>query len=403
LDAVGIPTLEYLLGRHSDPVALPNLARLGLGDLLASPHRDRLGCGDPTSCAVPLMQGSADADSVIGHREMCGAIDLRSFPLFFDGFPLEYVRELASATGREYFYNEMAGGLDAIERNADEHERTGRLILYASKCDPVMQIAMNEDIVPVAEQHAIVEAAFGLAWQMDVRVTRVISRPYVRTSSGGFRRTASRHDVVLPAAGTSLVDVLRRRGVRAVSVGKPSDLVGVPFDETVKLTDPGALRADLRGTFVHREGADTNPYTAEGVIDAVRRARAVGGDTFVFGNFVDTDSLWGHTRDVSGSLASLMMIDRILPLIEAELGAGDLLLITADHGMEHRPDTPAGAGYGYHRREPVPLLAKRVGHGADLDGLSLGAAAGLTQVGDLVAQLFGCQREFRDLVHVIPA
>lgn len=401
MDAVGIETLQYLLDRYPGKVELPNLARMGLGKILGPKYQERLGSPDGRSFALPILQASTDADSVIGHREMCGSIDLRTFPLFYDGFPPEYVKALEQATGHQYFFNQMAGGMKAIEDNAAEHERTGKLILYASKCDPLMQIAMNEAVVPVPEQHRIVETAFKLAWEMGVRVTRVIARSYVNIPGDGFKRTANRHDVVLPLGHRTLIEVLREKGVRTVSVGKPSDMLHVPFDETIKITDPNALVPELRDKYAHAEKADTNPLTGQGLLNALDEASANGKDNFIFTNFVDTDSLWGHTRDIEGSLRCVSMIDRMLPLFEAKLKKGDLLMITADHGMEHRPDTAEGAGYGYHHREHTPLLVERVGYGADLGGLKPGQTPGMTQIGDLVAQMYDCHDEYHQVIHHI--
>jgi phosphopentomutase len=200
----------------------------------------------------------------------------------------------------------------------------------------------------------------------------------------------------------TLIEVLREKGVRVVSVGKPSDMVNVPFDETIKVTDANALVPELRDKFAHAEKADTNPLTGQGVLNALDQANANGKDSFIFANFVDTDSLWGHTRDIAGSLRCVMMVDRMLPLFEAKLKAGDLLMITADHGMEHRPDTAAGAGYGYHHREHTPLLVERIGSN-DLGGLKTGQTPGMTQIGDLVAQMYGCHEEFQQVIHSIEA
>lgn len=77
--------------------------------------------------------------------------------------------------------------MEAIEENREEHERTGRPILYASKCDPVLQLGMNETVIAVPEQHRIVDAAFALARQMDVNITRVIGRSYVMKDGAVFR------------------------------------------------------------------------------------------------------------------------------------------------------------------------------------------------------------------------
>lgn len=394
LDAVGISTLEYLFDRHIREVALPNLSRLGLGTLLNQRHRARFGLCDERSCAVRLNQASASADSVIGHREMVGVVDERTYELFPNGFSPEFIMELERRIGRKTIFNKMAGGSDAIRLNMDEHARTGYPIVYASKCDPLIQIAMDEAVIPVPEQHGIGDIALALAAEMGVRINRAIVRAYVRKPDGEFQRTVNRHDAVLPVACRTLVDILREKGVYAVSVGKIRDLVGTDFDEAIKLTDPLDLDPTLGLRFVHPKSKDTNPFVAQGAINALRGVTTASRleGTFIFTNFVDTDSVYGHDRDVVGALNCVAEFDRILPLFVRMLYPGDLLMITADHGMEHRAD------YGYHSKESVPLLAMRIGHGSNLGGLEVGVTEGLTTVGDLVAQMFGCASEFRNSI-----
>jgi phosphopentomutase len=384
IDALGLDTLDYLLSRSSKKASLPNLVRLGLGELLPG----RLGRVKPKGWALRVNQASASADSVVGHREMMGVVDPRTFDLFPDGFPKGYIRALEKAIGRKTLFNRMAGGMEAIELNAREHEKTGRPIVYASKCDPLIQLAMDEAVVPVAEQHAIADTAFRLALDMGVPVTRAIARAYFR-SGGEFVRTINRHDAVLPLSGPTLVDVLYRKGVWTVAVGKTADLVNTAYHEKVKLSDPRLLDPALGLRFVHPKGKDANPYSIQGVVNAVVSAKALyrPAGTFVFANLVDTDSLYGHARDVDGALASVEETDRLVPAIESRLEPGDLLMVAADHGMRHGDD------YGYHNKEPLPLLAERIGR-RGLGGLKPGLAPGLAEAGSLLAQAFGCGREF---------
>jgi phosphopentomutase len=388
IDAMGITTLEYLLGKSEGEVRFPNFSRLGLGTLLDNKHKPRFGPSHSSS-AVRLNQASASADSVIGHREMVGIIDARTYNLFPNGFPAEYIAALEKRIGRKIIFNRMAGGMEAIKENAKEHEVTGHPIVYASKCDPLIQIAMNEEIIPVAEQHKIADIALSLALEMNVPVTRAIDRAYVRRD-GEYMRTANRHDAVLPLprGAHTLVDILKDHGVWTVSVGKPSDLINTSFDQEFHLSNPRDLDSRLGLRFVHPKKKDTNPFTVQGVLNALADARSSHPEkgTFIFANLVDTDSLYGHTRDIEGALDSLMETDRILPLIEAALRPGDLLVITADHGMDHRSD------YGYHHKEPVPLLVEHIS--AD-DVPRADRSEGLTEVGALVARMFGCEDEFR--------
>jgi phosphopentomutase len=78
---------------------------------------------------------------------------------------------------------------------------------------------------------------------------------------------------------------------------------------------------------------------------------AAGG--FLFANFVDFDTVYGHRRDVPGYAAALESFDARLPELLAISGPDDLLIITADHGCD-----PTWLGSD-HTREQVPVLCYR--------------------------------------------
>ncbi|OGS12548.1 MAG: hypothetical protein A2234_11455 [Elusimicrobia bacterium RIFOXYA2_FULL_58_8] len=395
IDAVGLSTLEYLLGKYPAAVKLSNLSRLGLGDIVLPGFKKRFAPGAAGKAyAARVTQVSATADSLVGHREMMGVLDNRTYDLFPDGFSAGYLRELEKRIGRKTFYNKMAGGMEAIELNAAEHERTGQPIAYASKCDPLIQLAMNEAVIPVPEQHKIAETAFALAMEMGIPITRAIARSYIKNAQGEIIRTSNRHDAVLPIGQKTLVDILHDSAVWTVAVGKTSDLVNTAYHAKVKLNREIFLNPALGLRFVHPKKKDTNPFTIQGTVNALEAAHKVyrPKGTFVFTNLVDTDSVYGHTRDVAGAVKSLEEIDRTLPLILKNLGKGDLLAITADHGMLHRED------YGYHNNEPLPFIAYRKGFDRELGGLKTGLMPGLADIGSVVAQFFGVAKEYNAIV-----
>lgn len=394
IDAVGLSTLEYLLSRHPGRVKMPNLSRLGLGDIVLPEFSKRFGKSSGKAYAARVSQASATADSLVGHREMVGVVDDRTYDLFCDGFSRDYIEELERRIGRKTLYNKMAGGMEAIELNAEEHERTGKPIAYASKCDPLIQLAMNEAVIPVHEQHAIADTAFELAMEMKIPITRAIARSYVKNEQGEIIRTSNRHDAVLPIGQRTLIDVMNSNSVWTVAVGKTADLVNTTYRARIKLTHEVYLDPALKLRFVHPKKKDTNPFSIQGTVNALSAAHNVyrPRGTFIFTNLVDTDSVYGHTRDIEGGLKSLEEIDRCLPLIEKNLAKGDLLVITADHGMLHRED------YGYHSNEPLPFIALRKGSDRKLGGLKTGQLPGLTDIGNLLAQYFGLQKEYGKIV-----
>jgi phosphopentomutase len=102
----------------------------------------------------------------------------------------------------------------------------------------------------------------------------------------------------------------------------------------------------------------------------------------IFVNLVDFDMLYGHRNNVEGYAKALEEVDAWLPSLEEKLRAGDLLILTADHGCD--PTTPSTD----HSREYVPLLVygKSAAH-----GVNLGVRATLSDIGQTVAENFGTQ------------
>ncbi|MEA3307683.1 MAG: hypothetical protein U9Q34_07855, partial [Elusimicrobiota bacterium] len=405
IDAVGLSTLEYLLKNYDKQINMPNLSRLGLGRIIAPEFEKRFGPSGAglgtdgslknvnTNYAAKINQVSATADSLVGHREMMGIVDDRTYDLFPNGFNKEYLAELEKRTGRKTFFNKMAGGIEAIELNAAEHEKTGNLIVYASKCDPLIQIAMNEAIIPVAEQHKIADIAFDLAMEMKIPITRAIARSYIKNSEGEIARTSNRHDSVLPIGGKTLIDIMNEKNIWTIAVGKTSDLVNTYYREKIKLKEEDFLDPALDLRFVHPKKKDTNPFSVQGIINAISSSKNLyrPRGIFIFANLVDTDSLYGHTRDIEGAIKSIEEIDRNIPLIENTLGEGDILIITADHGMEHKDD------YGYHSNEPLPFIVERIGFDYKLGGIKTGKVKGLMEVGHIASQLLNCEEEYLSL------
>ena len=78
----------------------------------------------------------------------------------------------------------------------------------------------------------------------------------------------------------------------------------------------------------------------------------------IFVNLVETDQLYGHRHDVEGFPAALRVIDDAVAQWLTLLRDGDLLVLTADHGVD-----PA-TSHTDHTREYAPLLARFRGHGA---------------------------------------
>ena len=148
------------------------------------------------------------------------------------------------------------------------------------------------------------------------------------TDLGGLGRTEGRHDYSLVPPSRSYLQELQDAGIAVHAVGKVRDLfAGVGIDEA----HPGATNA--RAIFSMTE---------------LLRDLDSG---FVFANLVETDQLYGHRKDVEGFHGALRAIDAAVASWLELMRPGDLLVLTADHGLD--PEAP----HTDHTREHAPLLA----------------------------------------------
>lgn len=301
---------------------LPTLQALGLGSIVSLR-------GVPPS-ADPAVHGRLHAlgpgkDSISGHWELMGVVQERPLPTYPHGFPPQVLTQLRQATGHELICNRPDNGLAAIEEFGSEHLRTGALILYTSQ-DSVLQLAAHVERLPEAELYRACTAARA-AMQGEHAVGRVIARPF--TGSGGnFVRTHGRRDYALAPPGRSYLQELQDAGVEVHAVGKVDDLfAGVG----VSVAHPGATNA--------------------AALDATEALAAELSAGLVFVNLIETDQVYGHRKDTAGFAAALREIDARVGAMLAWMRGGDLLVITADHGVDmSHPGTD-------HTREHVPLLA----------------------------------------------
>ncbi len=77
----------------------------------------------------------------------------------------------------------------------------------------------------------------------------------------------------------------------------------------------------------------------------------------MFANLVDTDQVYGHRHDVPGFVGSLRAIDAAVAEWLGLLHDDDMLILTADHGVDPTAD------HTDHTREYAPLLARFRGDG----------------------------------------
>lgn len=312
---------------------MPNMMALGLG------HAAQLACGRfPTglNAEIPVVglwgaacEVSKGKDTPSGHWEIAGLpvpFDWGYFPKTVPAFPddlIETITRQQNLTG--ILGNCHASGTDIIAQFGEEHIRTGKPIFYTST-DSVLQVAAHEEHFGLERLYELCAALRILVDPLNIG--RVIARPFIGENSSNFERTGNRRDFAVPPPQPTLLNLMEASGRKVLAVGKISDIfAGSGITKTFKA------------------------HGNEALVDATLAAmdEAADGD-LIFTNLVDFDSLYGHRRDIAGYASALEAFDRRLPEFIAKMRAGDLLILTADHGCD-----PGWPGTD-HTREAVPVL-----------------------------------------------
>jgi phosphopentomutase len=343
LDAVGAGELpdaaEYgdvgsdTLGNVARAVGgldLPNLEALGLGNV-----EPLEGC--PPQSGAPAVAGrlierSKGKDTTTGHWELMGVITPQPMPTYPHGFPHDVIDPFMHRTGRGVLGNRPASGTEIIQELGEEHQRSGKWIVYTS-ADSVFQLAAHEETIPLEELYAASRIAREILTGKHA-VGRVIARPFLGTP-GNYERTTNRHDFSLIPKRPNYLSLVRDAGLRVHGVGKIGDIfAGQDIDES-----------------------HPTKSNVDGITQTEKLLRELD-DGLIFTNLVETDMLWGHRNDPENFHRCLQDFDRRLPDILDALRPDDLLILTSDHGCD--PTTPSTD----HSREHALLLAYVAGKNA---------------------------------------
>jgi phosphopentomutase len=310
---------------------LPNLEALGLGNV-----EPLDGC--PPQPGAPAVAGrlaprSKGKDTTTGHWELMGVVTPQAMPTYAHGFPHDVIDPFMHRTGRGVLGNKAASGTEIIQELGEEHQRTGKWIVYTS-ADSVFQVAAHEETIPLEELYEGCRIARELLTGKHA-VGRVIARPFTG-EPGHYERTTNRHDFSLEPKRPNYLSRVREAGGTVHGVGKIYDIfAGVDVDES------HPTKSNL-----------------DGIRETERLLREIPDGDFVFTNLVETDMLWGHRNDPVNFHRCLQDFDRrLFDLLDA-LKPGDLFVLTSDHGCD--PTTPSTD----HSREHALLLAYVEGRNA---------------------------------------
>jgi phosphopentomutase len=309
---------------------LPSLEALGLGNVGQFD-----GCppqpGAP-AIAGRLLERSKGKDTMSGHWELMGIVSAQAMPTYPHGFPFSVIEEFAHRTGRGVLGNVPASGTEIIQELGEEHQASGKWIVYTS-ADSVFQVAAHVDTIPLDELYHACEVARDVLKGVNA-VGRVIARPF-DGEAGTYVRTPDRHDWALEPRRPNYLTLIREAGAPVHAVGKVADIfAGTDID------DSHPTRSNVEGL-----------AKTEELLQSLETG-------LVFTNLVETDQLWGHRNDPINFHRCLQDFDRRLPDLLGCLQPGDILILTSDHGCD--PTTLSTD----HSREYGLLLAYVEGRNA---------------------------------------
>ena len=301
---------------------VPNLESFGLGKIGDIPGVSKE--VDAKAFYGKMIEASAAKDTTSGHWEIMGVITEKPFPTYPKGFPDNVIKAFTTAIGRPILGNKTASGTEIIKELGEEHIKTGFPIVYTS-ADSVFQIAACEDVIPIESLYEMCDCARNIL-RGEHNVGRVIARPFI-VENGIYTRTERRRDFSLLPPEETVLDKAVKKGYEVVGVGKIGDIFA------------------HRG--LTREIHATN--NREGVLKTIESIRE-DFKGIIFTNLIDFDMKYGHRNNPEGYAEALELFDKSLPEIVDALKAGDVIIITADHGCD--PTTLSTD----HSREYVPLL-----------------------------------------------
>ena len=140
---------------------------------------------------------------LMGDRHAAGAADVPA------RVPARRDRPVHAQTGRGVLGNKPASGTEIIQELGEEHQQTGKWIVYTS-ADSVFQIAAHEETIPLEELYEGCRAAREILTGKHA-VGRVIARPFIG-EPGNYERTPNRHDFSLEPRRPNYLTLDPRRG-----------------------------------------------------------------------------------------------------------------------------------------------------------------------------------------------
>lgn len=366
------------IDREADSLHLPNLEKLGLGNILplsrVKPQEK------PLAAVGKMAEFSRGKDTTTGHWEMAGIYLETPFPTYPDGFPPELIERFKALTGvQEVLGNKPASGTEILKELGEKHLQTGYPIIYTS-ADSVWQIAAHtgpESKVDLKTLYMWCEKAREIL-DGPHKVSRVIARPFEGASAETFKRIGKdRRDYAVMPPETTALNRIQEAGGVVMGVGKIEDIFC--FSGLTHSIHTGSNAEGIEVTV--KLAAGKQDWDALSLEDKKLSSYPHADKQFVFVNLVETDSNYGHRRDVNGYARALEQVDAGLGELLKHLGEDDLLMISADHGCD--PTAPGSD----HTREYVPILM----YNKALPGRDLGIRESFADIGKTTLAWLGIE------------
>lgn len=327
---------------------LPNMEALGLGHL--TPIKGVRTMAQPNGCFGRLGFASQGKDSVVGYWEASGVILRAGAASYASGLSANHVAALEQAFGRKPIGNRVASLAAMLSEYGPEHVAGGQPIVWTDG-QHACHVAMHETVMPPAELYQRSREA-RKAMQGNGAPIRVVAHPF-QGEAGAFHAAAGRRDVVAEPPGLTMLDVLNRSSQIVMGVGKVYDLFrGRGFTRSFPAVSAAAALDETLG-----------------MLNKVPR-----GVLYVSLDLMPEES--------PAAATALHDFDRRLPDLFDKLRAGDLVIITSDHGRDlSRPGK-------LPTREYVPLLVTgpKLAQGVNLGTRTTAADLGQTIVDALRAE-----------------
>jgi len=315
-ESKGANTLSHLVDHD---LFIPNLSNLGLLNTLTMNNKES------EAYYTIARPKNAGCDSLSGHYELMG-IENKIEPVFANStFPRELLERIAQDTQVPIIGNVISDCETVINRLGEREEETKSLIIYTTG-DSNMEIAANEDVIPLNQLEEYCELIRNITTKDEWRVNSIIARPYKKVGDKYVLTTDTKRFTFDPPT-TSVLDSIKNSNLQTISIGKISNIF------------------NNQGITKIIKSATNN--------DAINKLLDIMDKDFeglCFVNLPDFDTLYGHARNLDGYKEALEEFDVEIPLIINKLNLDDLLIITADHGND-----PTMEGVS-HTRENVPVI-----------------------------------------------